>query len=65
MLRIVRCEFVLLERLFAESADSDTETAVAAWAKDFENLTRTQLAFLQLAMIRLMPCGIARGCQTS
>ena len=29
-------------------------------AKDFENLTRTQLAFLKLAMIRLMARRIAR-----
>ena len=29
-------------------------------AKDFENLTRTQLAFIQLAMIRLMARRIAR-----
>jgi transposase len=34
-------------------------------AKDFENLTRTQLAFMQLAMIRLMTRRIARLCQTS
>jgi transposase len=34
-------------------------------AKDFENLTRTQLAFVQLAMIRLMTRRIARLCQTS
>ena len=31
-------------------------------AKDFENLTRTQLAFVQLAMIRLMIRRIARLC---
>jgi transposase len=29
-------------------------------SKDFENLTRTQLAFVKLAMIRLMTRGIAR-----
>ncbi len=34
-------------------------------AKDFENLTRTQLAFVQLALIRLMTRRIARLCQTS
>ena len=34
-------------------------------AKDFENLTRTQLAFVQLAMIRLMTRRIARLCQPS
>jgi len=34
-------------------------------AKDFENLTRTQLAFVQLAMIRLMTRRIARLCQRS
>ena len=34
-------------------------------AKDFENLTRTQIAFVQLAMIRLMTRRIARLCQTS
>jgi len=34
-------------------------------AKDFENLTRTQLAFVQLAMIRLMTRRIARLCQCS
>jgi len=34
-------------------------------AKDFENLTRTQMAFVQLAMIRLMTRRIARLCQTS
>ena len=34
-------------------------------AKDFENLTRTQLAFVQLAMIRLMTRRIARLRQTS
>jgi transposase len=34
-------------------------------AKDFENLTRTQLAFVQLAMIRLMTRRIARLCQSS
>src|SRR5215217_7432388 len=33
--------------------------------KDFENLTRTQLAFVQLAMIRLMTRRIARLCQSS
>ncbi len=33
--------------------------------KDFENLTRTQLAFVQLALIRLMTRRIARLCQTS
>ena len=32
---------------------------------DFENLTRTQLAFVQLAMIRLMTRRIARLCQSS
>jgi transposase len=34
-------------------------------AKDFENLTRTQLAFAQLAMIRLMARRIARVSKTS
>jgi transposase len=34
-------------------------------AKDFENLTRTQLAFIQLAMIRLMARRIARISKTS
>jgi len=34
-------------------------------AKDFENLTRTQLAFVQLAIIRLMTRRIARLCQNS
>src|SRR5919107_1152790 len=34
-------------------------------AKDFENLTRMQIAFVQLAMIRLMTRRIARLCQTS
>jgi len=34
-------------------------------AKDGENLTRTQLAFVQLAMIRLMTRRIARLCQSS
>jgi transposase len=34
-------------------------------AKDFESLTRTHLAFVQLAMIRLMTRRIARLCQTS
>ena len=34
-------------------------------AKDCENLTRTQLAFVQLAMIRLMTRRIARLCQSS
>ena len=34
-------------------------------AKDFENLTRTQIAFVQLAMIRLMTRRIARLCQSS
>ena len=34
-------------------------------AKDFENLTRTQMAFVQLAMIRLMTRRIARLCQSS
>ena len=34
-------------------------------ARDVENLTRTQLAFVQLAMIRLMTRRIARLCQTS
>jgi len=34
-------------------------------AKDFENLTRTQLAFLKLAMIRLMARRIARLSETS
>ena len=34
-------------------------------AKDFENLTRTQLAFVQLAMIRLMTRRIARLRQIS
>jgi transposase len=34
-------------------------------AKDFESLTRTQLAFVQLAMIRLMTRRIARLCQSS
>jgi transposase len=34
-------------------------------AKDFENLTRTQLAFVQLAMIRLMARRIARLSKTS
>ena len=34
-------------------------------AKDFENLTRVQIAFVQLAMIRLMTRRIARLCQTS
>ena len=33
--------------------------------KDCENLTRTQLAFVQLAMIRLMTRRIARLCQSS
>src|SRR5215211_1523045 len=33
--------------------------------KDFENLTRTQLAVVQLAMIRLMTRRIARLCQSS
>src|SRR5215210_8887328 len=33
--------------------------------KDFENLTRTQLAFVHLAMIRLMTRRIARLCQSS
>jgi len=33
--------------------------------KDFENLTRTQLAFVQLAMIRLMARRIARVSKTS
>jgi transposase len=34
-------------------------------AKDFESLTRTQIAFVQLAMIRLMTRRIARLCQSS
>ena len=34
-------------------------------AKDFEALTRTHLAFVQLAMIRLMLRRIARASQTS
>jgi transposase len=34
-------------------------------AKDFEGLTRTHLAFIQLAMIRLMLRRIARASQTS
>jgi transposase len=34
-------------------------------AKDFENLTRMQIAFVQLAMIRLMTRRIARLCQSS
>ncbi len=34
-------------------------------AKDFENLTRTQIAFVKLAMIRLMTRRIARLCQSS
>jgi transposase len=34
-------------------------------AKDVENLTRTQLAFVQLAMIRLMTRRVARLCQSS
>ena len=34
-------------------------------AKDFENLSRTQLAFIQLAMIRLMARRIARLSQNS
>ena len=34
-------------------------------AKDFEGLTRTHLAFLQLAMIRLMLRRIARASQSS
>ena len=34
-------------------------------AKDGENLTRTQLAFVQLAMIRLVTRRIARLCQSS
>ena len=34
-------------------------------AKDFEALTRTHLAFVQLAMIRLMMRRIARASQTS
>jgi transposase len=34
-------------------------------AKDVENLTRTQIAFAQLAMIRLMTRRIARLCQSS
>jgi transposase len=34
-------------------------------AKDFENLTRMQIAFVQLAMIRLMIRRIARLCQSS
>jgi transposase len=34
-------------------------------AKDFEHLTRTQLAFVQLAMIRLMMRRIARASITS
>jgi transposase len=34
-------------------------------AKDWENLTRTQIAFVQLAMIRLMTRRIARLCQSS
>lgn len=34
-------------------------------AKDFENLTRTQLAFIQLAMIRLMTRRIARFSKAS
>jgi transposase len=34
-------------------------------AKDFENLTRTQLAFIQLAMIRLMARRIARSSKTA
>jgi transposase len=34
-------------------------------AKDFENLTCTQLAFIQLAMIRLMARRIARSSKTA
>jgi transposase len=34
-------------------------------AKDFENLTRTQLAFIQLAMIRLMARRIAMFSKTA
>src|SRR4051794_35447517 len=34
-------------------------------AKDFEALTRTHLAFVQLAMIRFMLCRNARASQTS
>jgi transposase len=34
-------------------------------AKDFEHLTRTQLAFVQLAMIRLMMRRIAKASKTS
>jgi transposase len=34
-------------------------------AKDWENLTRTQIAFVHLAMIRLMTRRIARLCQNS
>jgi transposase len=34
-------------------------------AKDFENLTRPQLAFIQLAMIRLMARRIARFSKTA
>jgi transposase len=34
-------------------------------AKDFEGLTRTHLAFVQLAMIRVMMRRIARASQTS
>jgi transposase len=34
-------------------------------AKDFENLSRTQLAFIQLAMIRLMARRIARLSKTA
>jgi hypothetical protein len=34
-------------------------------SKDFEALTRTHLAFVQLAMIRLMLRRIARASQTS
>jgi transposase len=34
-------------------------------AKDVEILTRTQIAFVQLAMIRLMTRRIARLCQNS
>ena len=34
-------------------------------AKDFENLTRTQLAFVKLAMIRLMARRIARLSKSS
>jgi hypothetical protein len=34
-------------------------------AKDFENITRTQLAYVKLVMIRLTTCRIARFSKTS